>query len=155
LTVGIKIKNAQERMSKIRANKKTKEERIAKVAELLSFGYPTYQIVDICKKEWNVQRRCVEKYLELVYAFMTKSLKEKDKDKILLEYEQLALKYEKLGNAKMALEYRRQRDKIIGISIERRDITTNGESIFIEQPLFLPICKKCGEGNCICANFSI
>jgi hypothetical protein len=146
----VQEQNGIKRMAKQKANKKTKEERIAKVADLLSFGYPTYQIVDICTKEWNVKRRCVEKYLEWVYSFMTKSLKEKDKDKILLEYEQLALKYEKKGDAKMALEYRKQRDKIIGIAIERRDLTSNGETIFKEQPLFLPICKECGENDCIC-----
>ncbi len=119
-----------------RANKITKEERIQQVSNLISTGYMTYQIVDICKKEWGVTRRSVERYLTICYSFLTKSLKDKDKDKILLEYEMLALKYEKMGNFRMALEYRKQRDKIIGIAIERRDFTSNGETIFKEQPLF-------------------
>jgi hypothetical protein len=135
---------------KERANKVTKQQRVERVLELIAMSYMTFQIVDICKKEWGVNRRSVERYLTICYRFLAKSLKDKDKDKIILEYDVLINKFEKLGNHRMALEYRKQRDKIIGIAVERRDITSNGETLFREQPLFLPICKECGQSDCIC-----
>ena len=98
------------------ANRATKEERIARITGLIADGLFTYQIVDICMKEWGVGRRQIENYLTLVYSFLRKNLGEKDKDRILQEYEYLIQKHEKI-NPKLAFEYRKHRDKIIGLGV--------------------------------------
>ena len=119
-------------------NKLNKEDRIERVKQLLSLGLMKFEVVDICKKEWQVSARTVERYLTEVYKFLTKSLKEQDVDMILLEYNSLLSKYEKMGDKKMAYLYRLQRDKILGLTT-KMDITSGGEAlksniIYIERP---------------------
>lgn len=119
-------------------NKLNKEDRIERVKQLLSLGLMKFEVVDICKKEWQVSTRTVERYLTEVYKFLTKSLKEQDVDMILLEYNSLLSKYEKMGDKKMAYLYRLQRDKILGLTT-KMDITSGGEAlksniIYIERP---------------------
>lgn len=119
-------------------NKLNKEDRIERVKQLLSLGLMKFEVVDICKKEWQVSTRTVERYLTEVYKFLTKSLKEQDVDMILLEYNSLISKYEKMGDKKMAYSYRLQRDKILGLTT-KMDITSGGEAlksniIYIERP---------------------
>jgi len=109
-------------------NRIGKEERIRRITELIGDGLFTYQIVDICTKEWGVGRRQVENYLTLVYKFLKTNLTEKDKDMILLEYSRLIQKHEK-SNPKLAFEYRKHRDKIIGLGVDRVDVTSNGKDV--------------------------
>lgn len=103
-----------------RCSKSNKEDRIRRVMDLLGEGRMTYDIVNICQKEWGCGRRAIEKYIQHIYTFLNKSLQEKDKDKILLEYSNLIEKYEKIDK-RLARDYRLQRDKILGISIDRVD----------------------------------
>lgn len=113
----------------MKSNKIQKEERIRFVMDLISKGHMTFEIVDICSKEWGVGRRQIEKYLTIVYRFLTTSLKEKDKDKILLEYDRLIHKYEMQGEVRYAMQYRQMRDKIMGLYINKTDITTGGDKL--------------------------
>jgi hypothetical protein len=103
-------------------NKICKEQRLDRIMRLIADGYMTYQIVDICGKEWNIGRRAVERYLTIVYSFLKREMNSQDKDNILLEYNALIHKYEKAGDAKIALEYRKHRDKITGVA---NDININ------------------------------
>lgn len=121
-----------------------KQERIDRILQLIGDGYFTYQIVDICKSEWGVtSRRTIEKYLTQVYSFLKTELNEKDKDRILLEYERLIQKYERSGDAKIAIQYRQMRDKILGLYITKTDVTTNGKDM---TPTIINIIKPT-DGN--------
>lgn len=116
-----------------------KQERIDRILQLIGDGYFTYQIVDICKAEWGVtSRRTIEKYLTQVYSFLKTELNDKDKDRILLEYERLIQKYERSGDAKIAIQYRQMRDKILGLYITKTDVTTNGKDM---TPTIINIIK--------------
>lgn len=125
-----------------RPQKTVRMERINLVVELLAQGLFTYQIVDKCKKDWSVSRRTVERYLTHVYSFLNLSLKEKDKDKILIEYDALIQKNEKMGDKKYAALYRERRDKILGLYNHevKADITSGGKPI--DEILFTLINKK-------------
>lgn len=102
-----------------RINRMKRLERIEKVGEMIGDGYFTYQIVEYCSKEWGVSSRTAERYIQQVTQFLKKQLNSSDKEKILLEYDKLIHKYEKMGNAKIALEYRKHRDKITGLGIDK------------------------------------
>lgn len=123
-------------------NKATKDERIQKVLKLMADGYMTWQICKICSDEWKVSRRAVERYLTEVYKFLKLSMKEKDKDKILIEYETLISKYELSGDSKMAYLYRVHRDKLTGMLVTKTDITSGGEKL---QPAIINIIKPSGN----------
>lgn len=100
------------------ANKFTKAERLKLISELLADGKLSYEIYDICKEKWGICERQVRRYLDIVYKYLGEQVKEKDKDKIILEYDRLIAKYE-AKDPKMAYLYRLQRDKILGISSEK------------------------------------
>lgn len=102
-----------------RINKIQRLERIDKVGQMIGDGYFTYQIVDFCAKEWGVSSRTAERYIEQVTKFLKKQLNSGDKDKILLEYDRLIQKYEQLGESRIALEYRKHRDKITGLGVDK------------------------------------
>ncbi len=111
-----------------RSSKVQKEERIERVLALIGDGLMTFQIVNICRKEWNISRRTVERYLSHIYKFLKTELTSSDKDKVLLEYDRLIQKYEN-KDSRLARDYRQMRDKITGISKERTDITSNDKTI--------------------------
>jgi len=119
-------------------NRAQKDERIERVLHLLAMGHHTFQIVNTCSKEWGVTRRTIERYLTQVYSFLKKSMTEKDKDRIILEYNQLILKKEGQGNDKMAALYRERRDKILGLYVTKTDITSGGDKI---TPTIINIIK--------------
>lgn len=98
-----------------RANKIEKEVRIERVSELIGDGYLPYQIIQMCASEWSVSKRTIERYLTHVYAFLKREMTVVDKDRILQQYEKLILKFEKKGDSRMALSYRQQRDKVMGL----------------------------------------
>ncbi len=107
-------------------NKIQKQQRIERIHELLGDGYPTYQIVNICAKEWSVSRRTIERYLTLVYNFLQKQLSQDDVEKLLLKYQRLALKYEKKGDAAMAFKYNDMINKMTSAySPDRLDMSIN------------------------------
>jgi hypothetical protein len=106
-----------------------KEERIQRVLELIALGYMTFQVVDICTKEWKVCRRTIERYLTIVYEFLRKQAKI-DKDQALAEYESLINREELAGNKDLARKYRLQRDKILQIAVDKVDHKHSGDINF-------------------------
>lgn len=116
----------------MKITKPQRDERIRRIMELIGDNYMTFEIKDICKKEWGISPRTVDRYLKICYDFLQTSLSQKDKDYILLEYDRLITKFDRLGQFKIAQQYRFQRDKILGLGIVKDNININ----FNEQPLF-------------------
>lgn len=107
----------------------TKEKRLEYILSLYAMGYMEFQMVELCMKEWKIKERMARRYLEWVKIFLKQELDKTDKDKFITEYNALIIKYEKLGDAKQAFLYRQHRDKILGLTIERRDITSGGQPL--------------------------
>jgi hypothetical protein len=127
-------------MKNVQTNRVGKEARIKRVMDLMTSGYMTFQIIDICKKEWNVtSNRAIERYITYVYNFLKLGLKDIDRERILVEYQGLITKYENMGDYKLAKEYRFQRDKIFGVVVNKTDVTSGGEKlgaviVYIDKP---------------------
>lgn len=111
-----------------------KMERANQVLKMLGDGYFTYQIIDVIQKEWSIGPRAAKRYITYCYKFLKTEVNKKDRDSFVVEYETLIQKYERMGNSKMAYLYRVQRDKILGLVVEKRDLTSGGKSI--EMPFF-------------------
>ena len=116
---------------KTTTSKTTRDNRIRYITELIANGCMRHEIVSICSKKWKISTPTIDRYLKIVYDFLKTDLNNEDREKILLEYTTLIERYEK-KDPKLAKEYRFQRDKIMGISIERKDITSNGKTINIK-----------------------
>lgn len=129
-------------MSKDRANKATKAQRIDFVHKLIADGLLKYQIVDKCMDEWKISARAVEKYLTHVYNFLHEQTKNNNTvETILAEYQKLIAKYE-AKDPKLAHQYRLQRDKILGISTQKVDVTSNGKDIGISEVIIKIVTDK-------------
>jgi len=113
-------------------NRQTKigrEERINKILELIGQGMYTFQIVDICTKEWGVTRRTIEKYLTHVYSFMSKELTKEDKDKVIMELKEEEKLFKQRGEISAYLKLKDMRLKVSGQYQTKIDHTTNGKDI--------------------------
>lgn len=110
------------------ADKLTRQKRLKRVRELIGKGMMNYQIEDQLSEEWGLAKRTINRYLQQVYSFLRSNLSQNDKEKILLEYNELIQRYDDF-DTKLALQYRIQRDKILGLITTRMDLTSKGEKI--------------------------
>lgn len=106
-----------------------KDLRVARICELITLGYLTYEIISICSGEWGLSKRTVERYTQQIHQFLAKEVKEKDREMILIEYDRLINKYQLQGNDRYASLYRERRDKIQGLYQQKVDITSDGKPI--------------------------
>ena len=113
-------------------SKVEREQRIERIFELIGDGYLTFEIIQICRKEWGICRRTMDRYFEIVYKYL-KDNNKVESEKLILQYEKLARKYDKSGKADIAFKYRQQRDKITGLS-EKSSIDVNHKIIEIKLP---------------------
>lgn len=108
---------------------KTRELRLKRILDLISEGKLTFQIVDILMGEWQVTRRQIQRYLTVAYKHMAADVKGLDIEHYRIEYKQLILRYENMGEFQIAQKYRDMLNKIEGVYKQRMDVTSNGESI--------------------------
>jgi len=119
-----------------------KKERLDRILELIGDGYMTYQIVEVCSKEWAIGRRGVERYLTAVYKFLKTELTHQDKELAILELQELERQYKGRGDAKSLLKLKDMRFKIQGFYNHeiKADVTSGGKPI--DEILFTLINKK-------------
>jgi len=114
-------------------DKMTKMQRLDFIKDLIAQGLMRWEIEELCMKEFKITDRTARKYLKIVYDMFQTSIEDKDVKKIILEYNQKAIKYEKMGLHKIAQGYLFQRDKILGLGI-----VNNNVNVVIQKdiPLF-------------------
>ena len=112
-----------------RTRKSDRDKRLRYVIECKSIGYFNFQIVSLCMEKWGIKKRQAEKYLQWVEQFLRNELTKEDKDYILSEYKAMAIRLELQGEKQLAFQYRKQRDKIMGLEQTKLNITGNIEMI--------------------------
>ena|ERR1022692_3797321 len=112
-----------------RTRKSDRDKRLRYVIECKSIGYFNFQIVALCMEKWGIKKRQAEKYLQWVEQFLRNELTKEDKDYILSEYKAMAIRLELQGEKQLAFQYRKQRDKIMGLEQTKLNITGNIEMI--------------------------